>query len=114
MSYGKVEIKPVDAYPHIPTEIPLVLLESDLQPDEVSVQANPIATMSYLAEAAQENDCLAPTPRVLQTTGVEPTHNVVDLTDADDDDVEDLLSEVLHKVEAVPANDNDQPKYEED
>ena len=32
-----------------------------------------------------------------QTIGVELTHNVVDLIDAGDDDVEDLISGVLHK-----------------
>ena len=45
---------------------------------------------------------------------MEPTHNVVDLTDADENDIEDLSSEVVPKVEAVPANENDQPKDEED
>ena len=49
-----------------------------------------------------------------QTTGVEPTHNAVYLIDADDNDVEYLSSEVVHKVEDVTANDNDQPKDEED
>ena len=87
VSDGKVEIKPVNEYPHIPAEIPGMLLESYLQPDEGAVQVNPIPTMSYIVAPARENSGLAPTPRVLQTTGVEPTHNVVDLTDADDDDV---------------------------
>ena len=76
----------MNAYPHIPAEIPGVLLESDLQPDEGDVQANPIPTMPYLAASAWSNAGLAPTPRVWQTTVVEPTHNVVDLTDSDDDD----------------------------
>ena len=70
--------------------------------------------MSYLSAAALENDGIAPTPRLLQTSGVESTKNVVDLTDADDDAVEDLSSVVVHKVEGVPANENDQPKDEED
>ena len=52
MSDGKVEIKPVNAYPHIPAEVPGVLLESEFQPDEGAVQANTIPTMSYLAAAA--------------------------------------------------------------
>ena len=68
--------------------------------------------MSYLPAAAQENSGLAPTPRLSQTTRVEPTNNVVDVTDADDDGVEDLSSEVVHKVKAVPSNNNDQPKDE--
>ena len=33
VSYGKVEVEPVNAHPHIPAEIPGVLMESDLQPD---------------------------------------------------------------------------------
>ena len=98
--YGKVEVKPVNTYPCIPIEIPGVLMTSDLKPDE----ANPIPTMSYIAAADRENAGLAQTPRVLQTTGVEPTQNIVDLIDADDDDDEDLISEVVHKVEDVPAN----------
>ena len=76
-----------------------------MQPDEVT-----IPNMSYLPAAAQENYGLAPTPRLSQTTRVEPTNNVVDVIDVDDDGVEDLSSEVVHKVEAVPANENDQPK----
>ena len=110
----KVEIKPVNAYSHITLEIPGVFLEYDLQPDEGAVQENPISTMSYLAAAAWENAGLATTPQVYQTIGVETTQNVVDLIDADDDDVEDLRSEVVHKVEAVLANENDHPKDEED
>ena len=70
--------------------------------------------MSYLAAAARENAGLAPTPQLLQTTGLEPTHDVVDLADAYEDDVEDLSSEVVHKVEAVPENENDNPKDDED
>ena len=52
VSNGKVEIKPVNEYPHIPTEVPGVLLESELHPDEGTVQANPIPTMLYLDAAA--------------------------------------------------------------
>ena len=62
MSDGKIEIKPVSAYPHIPEYIPVVLLEYDLPPDEGAVQANPISTMSYLATTSQGNASLAPTP----------------------------------------------------
>ena len=65
---GKVEIKLVNAYPHIPVDISGVLPESDLQPDEGSIKANPILTMLYLSAAAQENNGLSPNPRVLQTT----------------------------------------------
>ena len=114
VSDGKVEIKPVNVYPNIPAEIPGVLLEYEFQPDEGVVQANTIPTMSYLAAAAWTNAGLAPTTLVSQTTGVEPTHNIVYLTDADDDDVEDLSNEMVHKVEAVHANDKYQPKYEEE
>ena len=110
--------------------------------------------MSYLAVSAWANAGIAPNPQVSQTTDMESTHNIVDLTEqppaplcgaggasacaggmegagavrrgrhapcplaeqgavteADDYDVEDLSSEVVHKVEAVPANENDQPKY---
>ena len=79
-----------------------MLLESDLHPDEGAVQANPIPNMSYLAAAAWENYGLASTPRLLHTTGVEPTHNIVEFIDSNDDDVEYLSSEVVHEVEAVP------------
>ena len=66
--------------------------------------------MPYLAAAYCANSGLAPTPGVFQTTGVEPNNNVVDLTDADDNDDEDLSSEVVHKVENVPGSKNDQPE----
>ena len=62
---GKVEIKPVNAYPHIPVEIPGVILESHLQPDEGAVQANTIPIISYLAADTRKNAGLATTPRVL-------------------------------------------------
>ena len=68
VSDGKVEVEPVNAYPHIPAEIPGVLMEYDLQPDEGAVQENPIPNMSYLAAAAHANAGLAPTPGVSQTT----------------------------------------------
>ena len=61
-------------------------MQSDLQPDEGALQVNSIPTMLYMAAAARANAGIAPTPRVLHTTGVEPTHNCVDLTDADYDD----------------------------
>ena len=54
--------------------------------------------MSYLDAVARANDGLSPTPGVSHTTGVEPTHNVVDLTDSYEDDDEDLSSEVVHKL----------------
>ena len=114
MSDVKVEVKPVNTYPNIPAEISGVLMESDLQPDEGSVQANPIPIMSYMAAAAWANACLALNPRVLQITGVEPTHNVVDLTDTDEDDDKDLSSEVVHKVDDLHENENNEPKDEED
>ena len=38
----------------------------------------------------------------------------MELTDADEDDVEDLSSEVVHKLEYIPANEKYQPKDEED
>ena len=37
-------------------------MESDLQPDEGAVQANPIPTMLYMDSAARENAGLEPTP----------------------------------------------------
>ena len=111
---GNVEVKPVNAYTCIPAQIPGVLLESDLRPDEGEEQANPIPTMPYMAASARANASLAPNPRLLHTTGVEHTHNVVDLIYADDYDDEDLSSEVLHKVEYVPENENNHTEYEED
>ena len=35
---GKVEVEPLNAYPHIPAEIQGVIMESDLQPDEGDVK----------------------------------------------------------------------------
>ena len=102
VSDGKVEVAPVDAYPHIPAEISGVPIEYDLQPDEGNVQENPIPTMSYLSAADRANSGLASTPGLSQTTGVEPTHNVLDLIDVYDDYDEDLISEVIHKVANVP------------
>ena len=69
--------------------------------------------MSYLAAAAWANTGLAPTPQVSHTTGLEPIDKIVDLTDADENDVQDLSSEVVYKVESVPANEKDQPKDKE-
>ena len=45
VSNDNVEVKPVNVYPHIPAEIPGVLMETDLKPDEGAVQANHIPTM---------------------------------------------------------------------
>ena len=70
MSDGTVKVKPVDQYHHIPAEIPGVLMESDLRPDEGALKANPIPTMSYVPETACANSVLAPTPIVSQTTGL--------------------------------------------
>ena len=64
MSDGNFEVEPVNTYPHIPAEIPGALMESDLQPDEDAVQANPIPTMSYLAAASRANAAISPTPGV--------------------------------------------------
>ena len=91
-----------------------MLKEYDSHPDEGDVQVNHITTMLYMSVDAQANSGLAPTPRVLYTTGVELTHNIVELIDADDDNDEDLISEVVHKVEYLPENENNQPKDEED
>ena len=64
VSDGKVKVEPVNLYPHIHAEIPGVLMESDLQPDEGAVQVNTIPTMSYLDSAARVNAGLAPTTGV--------------------------------------------------
>ena len=48
-----------------------------------------------------------------QTTGVEPTYNIVDLIYVDGNDDEDISSEEVHKLEDVPENDNNQPGDEE-
>ena len=45
VSYGKVEVEPVNVYPHIPAEVPVLLMKSDLQPDDSAIQANPIPTI---------------------------------------------------------------------
>ena len=74
---------------------------------------NHIPTTSYIAVADRDISGIAPTTIVLQTTRVEPTHNVVDLIYADDDDNEYLISEVVHKVEDVPENENNYSEDEE-
>ena len=60
--------------------------------------------MPYLAAAAQANTGLAPTIGVSQLTGVGSTNNVVDLTDAtDDDDYTETKTE--SKVEDIHMED---------
>eukprot|EP00957_Ditylum_brightwellii_P136585 10415693-Ditylum_brightwellii.AAC.1 len=54
--------------------------------------------MSYIAAAARANTGLAPTTGVSQHTGMGPT-NVVDLTDATDDNGNNKPSHTLPKVE---------------
>ena len=80
-------------------------MEAHVQPCIGATRAPPVPTMSYLAEAARENSGLAPYTEVSQTTGVGPTHNVVDLKDANyKDDKEEVISKVP-KVEDVPENE---------
>ena len=62
VSDGKVEVKPVNAYPPIYAEIPGVLIEYDLNPDKGAVQANHIPTIPCMAAATRVNACLALTP----------------------------------------------------
>eukprot|EP00957_Ditylum_brightwellii_P016854 1270820-Ditylum_brightwellii.AAC.1 len=54
--------------------------------------------MSYIAAAARANAGLAPTTGVPQPTGVGPT-NMVDLTDATDDDDKSKSPHILPNVE---------------
>eukprot|EP00957_Ditylum_brightwellii_P075595 5745449-Ditylum_brightwellii.AAC.1 len=54
--------------------------------------------MSYIAAATRANAGLAPTTGVSEPTGVGPT-NVVDLTDATDDDSKNKTPHALPKVE---------------
>ena len=83
-------------------------MEAHMQPEIGAIQAPPVTTISYLANAARENSGLAPYTEVSQNTGVGPTQNVVDLTDADDKyDKEEVISKVP-KVEDVPENEDDQ------
>ena len=79
-----------------------------MQPDIGAIQAPPVPTMSHLAAAARENSGLAPSTEVSQTTGVGPTHNVVDLTDADHKDDKEEVIRKVPKVEDVPENEEDQ------
>ena len=99
MGDNKVEDNHVSKYPHIPDEIPGAHMEAHIQPDDGAVQASPVPTMTYLAAVDQINADLAPTTGMSQTTGVGPTHNVVDLIDADDDD--DNM-EMVPTAETVP------------
>ena len=77
-------------------------MEAHVQPDIGAIQAPPVPTMSYPDVAACANDGLDPSTELSQTTGVGPTQNFVDLTDADDKyDKEELIRKVP-KVEDVP------------
>ena len=93
---------------HISAEIPGVRTEGHVQPDIGTIQAPLVPRISYLAAAANSNAGLAPSTELSQTTGVEPTQSVVDLTDADDkDDKEEEIMKVP-KVEDLPENEEDQ------
>ena len=61
---GKVEVEPINEYPHIPVDISGVPIEYDLHPDEGDVQANPIPTISYLTADSRTNAGLAQTQGV--------------------------------------------------
>ena len=103
---GKVDSERVSQHMHIPAEIPGVRMEAHVQPDIGDIQAPPVPTISYLAAAARSNSVLATSTEVSHTTGVGPTHTVVDLIDADDkDDKEELISKVP-KVKDVPVNED--------
>ena len=64
VSEGKVEATHREFYPHIPAEIPGVRLESDLRPDEGTVQRSPVPSMSRIAAAARANSGFPPTTMV--------------------------------------------------
>ena len=82
-------------------------MESDLQPENGAVQAEPIPSMLYLATATRANAGLAPSTMVSQATGVVPTGNFVDLT-KDNDDNDDVV-----RVEDVPDDkDGDDTPHE--
>ena len=81
---GKVDSERVSQHMHIPAEIPGVRMEAHVQPGIGAIQAPPVPTISDLAAAARTNSGLDPSTEVSHTTGVGPTQNVVDLTDADD------------------------------
>jgi hypothetical protein len=98
LGYGKVEEELVSNFTHIPAEIPGVHMASHVQPDDGAIEAPPVPKMSYIAAAARANAGLAPTTGVSQPTGVGPT-NVVDLTDATDDNDNNKPSHTLPKVE---------------
>ena len=79
-------------------------MEDPVQPDIGDIQAPPVPTMSYLDAAACAISGLDKSTEVSQTTGVVPTHNVVELTDADDKDDKEKVIRKLHKVDDVPEN----------
>ena len=83
-------------------------MEAHVQPDIGAIQAPPVPKMSYLDAAAHESAGLAPYREMSQTTGVGPTQNVVDLTDADDKYDKEEVIRKLPKVEDVPENEEDQ------
>ena len=80
-------------------------MQSHVKPDVGPVQAPPVPTMSYLEAAARENAGLAPTTGVSQTTGVGSTHNVVDLTDIDNETVPMMAKEEDVIVEDVTGEE---------
>ena len=80
VSEGKVEVAHEEVYPHIPTEIQGVQLESDIRPYDGAVQHAPVPSMSRIAAAARENAGLPPTTMVLENTGVAPRNKTIDLT----------------------------------
>ena len=83
-------------------------MQAHVQPDAGPVQAPPVPTMSFLAAAAQENAGLAPTTGVSQTTGVGSTHNVVDLTSADNETVPMMAKEEDVIVEDVTGEEGEE------
>ena len=105
---GKVDNERVSQHMHILAEIPGVRMQAHVQPAIGAIQAPPVPTMSYLVAAARANAVLAPSTEVSQTTGVVPTHNVVDLTDAYDKDDKQEVIRKLPKVADVPENEEDQ------
>ena len=90
-------------FTHLLTEILGARMEAHVQPDVGAREVPLVPTMSYLAAAAQANAGLAPTTGVSQTTGVGSTRYVVDLTDADDEEMETVPTKA--KIEDVIMED---------
>ena len=105
---GKVDSESVSQHMQIPAEIPGVRMEAHVQPGIGDIQAPPVPTMFYLAAAAHANAGLDPSTEVSQTTGVGPTHNVVDLTDADEKDDKEEVIKKVPKVVDVTENEEEQ------